>query len=876
MSQKKRNPLRRRILRQIRDSAGKYLAISLFLILTIGFVSGMYVANGSMMGALAERREKYLMEDGHFALRHRASAKDLADIASGKQPDVRGYLQKKAQKELEERFDEEFDRQYQKTLRRQLREAGLTGVQGESLGQLLFIASNYSGIYQRAYDSAKQQAQEKVSEQVEKTWARTRKRYSLDDPDLPKVSVDLYENFCREVKEDSDGDGRAEGTIRIFRQSANVNLPDVLQGRLPERASEIAIDRMHADNAGIRVGDRIRADKVSYRVVGLISRPDYTTLHQKASDFMFDALKFDVAVVTTKGFARLKAPVQYVYSWRYKKAPGSEARQKKLSTSLLSSLLCVSLVSDNELTDYLPEYENPAIHFAPDDMGSDEAMGGVLLDVLTAIIAFIFAITLTSTITRDSSVIGTLRASGYTRRELLSHYLCAPVLITLLSAAIGNLLGYTLFTRVVVSMYYNSYSLPSYRTLWSAEAFWKTTLIPVLIMASVNLLILWRMLRHTPLQFLRHDLSRRKSRRALPLPWKSFPVRWRFRIALQNLPGYAVLFVGILFVMLLLAMAIGMPQTLAAYQSSAANHLPARYQVLLTDWQDEDGKTVRTSAAGAERFDYRELVLRAGRINESVAVYGISPSGEHPGIRGLSSLGRREVLLSQDYHEKYGVDVGDRITLHDRYESVSYAFTVRGITDRFSGLCVVLPRSSFARVFDTEKGAFSGFLSDTKITDLPEKQIAAVITRRDITKVADQLDHSMGAYMRYFEVLCLLLSAVLIGLLTRLIIERDERAISMTRILGYESREIASLYLVPTTILVALFGVICAFLGGWLMRFLWRQVMLDYSGWLGFSMAPSGYLQMIVSVLAGYLVVMLLDVRRIRKIPMDLALKSAE
>ena len=61
--------------------------------------------------------------------------------------------------------------------------------------------------------------------------------------------------------------------------------------------------------------------------------------------------------------------------------------------------------------------------------------------------------------------------------------------------------------------------------------------------------------------------------------------------------------------------------------------------------------------------------------------------------------------------------------------------------------------------------------------------------------MADQLDHSMGSYMTYFQYLCVLLSAVLIYLLTKLIIEKNENAISMVKILGYENREIARLYL---------------------------------------------------------------------------------
>ena len=79
--------------------------------------------------------------------------------------------------------------------------------------------------------------------------------------------------------------------------------------------------------------------------------------------------------------------------------------------------------------------------------------------------------------------------------------------------------------------------------------------------------------------------------------------------------------------------------------------------------------------------------------------------------------------------------------------------------------------------------------------------------------MADQLDHSMGSYMSYFQILCILLSAVMIYLLTKLIIEKNENAISMTKILGYENGEIARLYLMSTTIVLLVADALSVGLG---------------------------------------------------------------
>ena len=63
-----KNPLMKRIPRELKSDLGKYIALFLFLTLTIGFVSGFLVAGGSMSYAYDQSFEKYNIEDGHFTL----------------------------------------------------------------------------------------------------------------------------------------------------------------------------------------------------------------------------------------------------------------------------------------------------------------------------------------------------------------------------------------------------------------------------------------------------------------------------------------------------------------------------------------------------------------------------------------------------------------------------------------------------------------------------------------------------------------------------------------------------------------------------------------------------------------------------------------
>ena len=388
MKKKVRNPLIRRIPRELRGDWKKYLVVFLFLVLTIGFVSGMYVANESMMTAAKAGVDQYKREDGHFELNKKADASLINAIESGKKADVKAYYTDKAQKELDDKFDSEFNKEF---------------------------SDKFNDEFEKAYPEAYDEALKKIKDEIDDKYADAEEKYKLNDPDFKEVRVNVYENFFRNEEEDYNNDGTTYGTIRIYVRNDNVNEACLIEGAFPQASDEIAIDRMHADNVGVKVGDTITISGETYRITGLIAYVNYSTLHEKTTDLMFDAIKFDVAMVTDGGFARVHKTIHYAYAWRYVNKPADDIEEKQQSDNFMRALLTQAVTADKEIEDYTPAYANPAINFAPDDMGSDEAMGGVLLDILTVIIAFIFAITISNTITKEASTIGTLRASGYTR-----------------------------------------------------------------------------------------------------------------------------------------------------------------------------------------------------------------------------------------------------------------------------------------------------------------------------------------------------------------------------------------------------------------------------------------------------------------------------
>lgn len=771
-----KNPLNKRLPRELKGEIGKYIVIFLLLIGTIGFVSGFLVADGSMITAYDESFEKYNIEDGHFTTKNKLNKAQLKAIS-------------------------QFD-------------------------------------------------------------------------------IELYDNYYVDTPLTNGN------KMRIYASREDINKVCVMSGKLPTQDHEIAIDRMYAVNNELKIGDTISTKDQTYQITGLVALSDYSCLFENNNDSMFDSIKFGVSIVTEESFNQFHQDlITYNYSWKYKNPPQSERQEKEVSEDLLKDIS-----QEVALEDFIPQYLNQAIQFTGEDMGSDRAMMIVLLYILIIIMAFVFGITTSNTISKEASVIGTLRASGYTKKELIKHYMTMPIVVTLIGALIGNILGYTLFKIMCVNMYYGSYSLPTYTTVWNLEAFIYTTIIPLILMIVINYAILSRKMKLSPLKFLRRDLKRKQQKHVFPLSLKlSFFSRFRLRVIFQNISNYVTLLIGILFANLLLFFGLVLPSLISDYQDKIETQLICQYQYMLsvpTDILSSNSKldsliamlqfsyAVETENEDAEKFSAYALNTDFEEYkDEEIILYGINEESRYIPI----DVHDDQVYISASYADKYLIDVGDTIHLKEKYEDKSYSFQVTGIYDYQGTLSVYMSQGKLNETFDLDKSYFSGYFSDSEITDIDQKYIGTTIDLNSLTKISRQLEVSMGNMMYLVQGIAIVIFMILIYLLSKIIIEKNAQSISMTKILGYNNKEISLLYIMSTSIMVILYEIITIPLVNIVVQLIYREMMIEMlTGWIPYIVDPIIFIKMFVLGMGTYAIVAFFEYRKVQKIPMDEALKNVE
>lgn len=810
-----KSPLVKRLPREFKNNLGKYLGMFLLLALAISFTSGFLVAASSIELIGSSMHDDYNTEDGHFATTFEADDKSIAAV--------------------------------------------------EALGCTV--------VEQFYYDS-------------------------------PLTF-----------------EGAADGTqARVFVNRGDFNQAIYCEGRAPEADDEIAFDRVFCKNNDLEVGDEVQLAGRSMTVVGIMTLSDYTCLFQNNSSFIFNALSFTVSQVTQEAFDQVdQGSLIYSYAF-FLDDRGMELVDR---TSFEEDML-ETLSDEGELvTDFADRDSNQAMTYALDDTQGDQMMWQILLVMLIVIMAFVFVVLTDATIEEESAVIGTLLASGWRKRELVAHYMTLPAIVGVAGAIVGNVVGYTLLVLPMQGLYYNSYGFPPYHTTWNTRVFVMTTVVPLVLLLLITFVGLVRRMKATPLQFLRREIVRRSKRSNMQLPEKlRFVTRFRLRVFIRNLSHFVTLFFGIMFGSLLLLFGLAMMPLMTHFAEESAKGVPAEHLYVLkapveidvTDDEreafaaaeelmltedvssiapehllglyieaarvDEDANVVNTEKnspeviAQAEKFATSTLQSkrRFFDLDEDITVYGIQEGSRYwediPVSDGHMCIGLGAM-------QKCDIHLNEARAFTDKYTGDSYDLTFAEVVGNTTTMNVYMTIHDFNKLFGNDEDYFSGYASNEPIA-LNGRYVATEITPEQMLGVADQLQDSMGKIASSLLYAVVPLFLILIYLLTKTVIDRSARAISYMKVFGYHDREISRLYIrsITLTVLVSLVACLPIIVGA--LDIIVQIMMSKYAGNLQIWIAPITYVQEVLVGAVTYFVVALLHMRRIRRVPLALAMKAQE
>ncbi len=648
-------------------------------------------------------------------------------------------------------------------------------------------------------------------------------------------------------------------TYAIEDRKGIINDYEVMSGAEPSALDEIALDRTYCDANNIKIGDLYETNEGTFKVVGIVALSDYSALFEDNADSMMNVKSFSIALVRKSAFDNMATRPNYNYAYKFNsKLSDEEAVEKgeKLMTYLY-------IGGGKSLTSFIPYQQNQAIQYAIKDVENDVVFLEIFFYLIMIGLAFVFAITTKNKIEQEAKTIGALKAMGYTRWNLIGHYLLLPSIVTIVGAIVGNIWGYTGFKDFTTSLYYRSYSFGTFETYFSVKAFILTTLIPLALVIFISFIILVVNLNAPTKVFLQgKPKTKRKSTRR-PLPAKLGMInKMQYRVIAANKGTYIAMFIGLLFANLILVFGLCLTPMLENFKAEIMDSQVAPYEYVLKE-------NVEVTNENAEKIKVTSLYVE----EDTVQVIGVEKFGENSKFLSDVELKKGEVVISKDLYEKFDIKKGDTFKAKEEYSDKVYSFKVSQLKNQAGAFYIYMDMDTFKEFFKDSQ-SLNGYLSSEVLEEIPEDSIYTLITIRDLQAASDQMSLSMGDVFTLFDAFAIILFLLIIYLLAKIVVEKSSTSIAMMKILGFNPLEITRAYNLSTGIVVVLSELIAIPTSALLLSVLWKAIMrVRMKGWITFYIAPWIYFAMFGIAIAAFLVVFVIEYLKMRKIPLSLALK---
>lgn len=511
--------------------------------------------------------------------------------------------------------------------------------------------------------------------------------------------------------------------------------------------------------------------------------------------------------------------------------------------------------------------DNARIQAASGDQELYRSVGTIAGAILLILISYVLSVFVVHSIDQESAVIGALYALGVKRKNLMAHYVTLPTVITFVSGLIGTLLGYSsLGVPIQMQDCYNYYSLPDLDVIYMPYLFIYGIVVPPVISIIVNSLVIRKRLSKPVLTMIRNE-QKVGNGKDIRLGNMSFMNLFKIRQMLrESRTGFTVVF-G-MFVSLLLAM---MSLEIYTYCANVNRDYvnDTKYEYMYT----YKYPTEEVPEGGYEAYA-KTLKKKIYGYNFDITVMGLTENNPFFDVNLSDSSSK--VAISSSIAYKYGLDVGDTLTLKDDEADKIYAFEIASVAQYAPSFMVFMPYDKALELFDEPEDYFNVVFSDHAL-DVETGRLYATTTKTDVKKAAGIFSDIMQGMILTIGGVSVLIFIVVMYLMMKVMIDRSSFNIALIKIFGYRNKEVKKMYLDGNFYIITIGALISIPLTKWIMDVAYEPAFVpniacgidkSFSFWM--------YLAIFAGILILYFIINHLLIRRIRKMVPAEVLKNRE
>lgn len=539
------------------------------------------------------------------------------------------------------------------------------------------------------------------------------------------------------------------------------------------------------------------------------------------------------------------------------------------------------------------------------DSKSIESIGTVF-PVIFFVVAILISLTsMTRMVEEQRTQIGTLKALGYNKFQIMSKYIIYAALATIIGGILGMCVGFQLIPRIIIKMYQMLYEVSNpvikFNFYYGAVGLGLISLciIGATVYASFKELI------HTPATLMRPKapkMGKRVFLERITFIWKR--LTFTQKVTLRNIFRYKKRFlmtiIGIFGCTSLILAGFGI-------KDSIKSLMPMQYEnVFNYDMQI----TLKNNLTEDQINKYIENLNSTGKFEKIVKTYmnsSTAKNGEYEedliivvpeneeelrgviNIRDAKSkedtiLKENEICLTDKAAQLLNVNKGDTIKLVDSNDK-EIEVKISDIVQNYAYHYVYMSKQTYENLY--QKEFYSNVLYtqnidlDEKETDelsksvIDDNEVSGVSVVSSFTKRMSEMVNSLNYVVVILIVSAGLLAFVVLYNLQNVNISERIRELATIKVLGFYDKEVYS-YVTRETVLLTIIGIALGLVGGYFLNsFILGTCEIDM---LRFNRVvnPISYIYSI-AITAGFsIIVNIVTYFSLKKINMIESLKSIE
>ena len=541
-----------------------------------------------------------------------------------------------------------------------------------------------------------------------------------------------------------------------------------------------------------------------------------------------------------------------------------------------------------------------------------EDIAGIFPIFFIVVAALVALTSMTRMVEQDRMQIGTLKALGYRESTIMIKYLVYCILACIIGLVVGILLGFSIMPNIFWNAYRTMYFLPS---LYLGFSWWLALAVvfgSLAVTIVVTIIACRTTTKEKPSTLMQPKAPKPGKRilleRCTPI-WKRIKFKWKATI--RNIFRYKknmiLTIVSVMGCTALILTGFGLGDSVAAVTELQYNDIIFYDTVVSFDgdyeYADGDEHTLESYIDSLGENSYTDVYSESGQLilgdsRESVDMYLVTNSEQFSNFVSLHSSASGDaldvaedgIIIPENIATVYDISAGDEVTYRTA-DGAELKLTVSGVCEYYTGSDVYMNADNFTAAVEAEGGTVDvssnaylikyGYGEDEDAMNAAAESLLSdpAVTGVEFTyttlRTFDALNDTMSFVILILVVCAGALAAIVLYNLTNINIDERRKEIATLRVLGYTKWEVAG-YIYRESGILTIVGALFGLLVGWLLHM--YIVGRVNSVWMMFgkAIAPLSFLWAFLITLGFAIVVYAFMLIKLYKINMAESLKSNE